>query len=103
LVELSIAFHIRWRGLRASLLELVFTDAHVKRFYRAQRRKQLEVMARLRARIGVAPCRRERDAVHLYTTERTFDAIAQGEVQALGLDRELVVQALVERVAALLQ
>jgi len=103
LVELSIAFHIKWRGLRASLVELVFTDAQVERFYRAQRRKQLDLMARLRSRIGVPPRPPEEDAVHLYTTERTFDAIAHGEIQALGLDRERIVQALVERVAALLK
>ena len=30
LVELQLDFHTRWRGLRASLLELVFTDAVVK-------------------------------------------------------------------------
>ena len=102
LVELSIEFHTKWRGLRASLLELVFTDAHVRRFYRTQRRKQLDLMARLRVEIGASPRSREEDAVHLYTTERTFDAIANGEIEALGLDRELVIRALVERVAALL-
>jgi hypothetical protein len=60
----------------------------VRRFYRAQRRKQLDTMAALRARIGVCPRRREGGAIHLYTTEPTFDAIAQGEIQALGLPRE---------------
>ena len=103
LVKLSIAFHVKWRGLRASLLELVFTDAQVRRYYRTQRRKQLDLMARLRAGMGLPPRPREEDAVHLYTTERTFDAIAQGEIQALGLNRELVVEALVQKVAALLK
>lgn len=103
LVDLSVEFHVKWRGLRASLLELVFTDEKVRRFYRAQRRKQLDTMAALRRRIGVRPRRPEDDAIHLYTTERTFDAIAQGEIQALGLSRELVIRALVEKVAALLK
>jgi AcrR family transcriptional regulator len=103
LVNLSVEFHGKWRGLRASLLELVFSDGKVRRFYRAQRRKQLDTMAALRGRIAVRPRRREDDAIHLYTTERTFDAIAQGEIQALGLSRELVIQALIDRVAALLK
>src|SRR6185436_13894580 len=34
LVSLTLDFHTRWRGLRASLLELVFSDAEVRRFYR---------------------------------------------------------------------
>src|SRR5579864_6545737 len=38
LVELAIDFHTKWRGLRASLIELVFTDEEVRRFYRSQRR-----------------------------------------------------------------
>src|ERR1700753_3504613 len=37
LVKLSIDFHTKWRGLRASLIELVFTDEEVRRFYRSQR------------------------------------------------------------------
>src|ERR1700679_942701 len=97
LVQLSIDFHTKWRGLRASLLELVFTDEEVRRFYRSQRRRQLEVIAQLRHRLGIPPGRREDDALHLFTTERTYDAIGQGELQALGLDREIVIEAMVEK------
>ena len=102
LVKLSIDFHTRWRGLRASLIELVFTDEEVRRFYRSQRRRQLDVIAQLRHRLGLPPGRREDDAILLFTTERTYDAIGQGELQALGLDRDIVVEAMVEKVLALL-
>ncbi len=102
LVALTVDFHTRWRGLRASLLELVFADARVKRFYRHQRRRQLDLMARIRSEIGAPPRRREDDAIHLFTMERTGDAIAQGELQDLGLDGEAVIEALVKKVAALL-
>ena len=102
LVKLSIDFHTRWRGLRASLIELVFTDEEVRRFYRSQRRRQLDVIAQLRRRLGIPPGRREDDAILLFTTERTYDAIGQGELQALGLDRDIVVEAMVEKVLALL-
>ena len=102
LVSTAIDFHTRWRGLRASLLQLVFSDQTVRRFYRAQRRRQLDVMAELRARIGGRPHRREEDAIHLFTTERTYDAIANGEVEALGLDRAALVKSMVRRVLAVL-
>jgi len=102
LVELSIDFHTKWRGLRASLTELVLTDAEVRHFYRKQRRRQLDIIAKLRSHLGIPAGRREADAIHLFTTERVFDAIAQGELRALGLDRGIVVEAMVEKVRSLL-
>ena len=96
LVASAILFHTRWRGLRVSLHQLVFTDTEVRRFYRAQRRRQLDIMARLRASIGKRPRRREDDAIHLYMTERTYDALAHGETRELGLDRKAVIEALVK-------
>jgi AcrR family transcriptional regulator len=102
LVALTVDFHTRWKGLRASLIELVFTDAKVRRFYRNQRKRQLDLMARIRGEIGARHGRREDDAIHLFTMERTADAIAQGELRDLGLDRDTVVKALVEKVAGLL-
>jgi AcrR family transcriptional regulator len=102
LVALTVDFHTRWRGLRVSLMELVFTDAKVRRFYREQRKRQLDLMATIRSRIGAPRQRREEDAIHLFTMERTGDAIAQGELRDLRLDREVVIEALVKKVAALL-
>jgi AcrR family transcriptional regulator len=102
LVELAIDFHTKWRGLRAALIELVFTDGEVRRFYRAQRRRQLDLIVQIRQRLGMAPGRREDDAIHLFTTERTYDAIGQGEIQALGLDREVVIDSMVANVLAMI-
>jgi AcrR family transcriptional regulator len=103
LVALTIDFHTRWRGLRAALLELVFTDAQVRRFYRSQRKRQLDIMAGIRREIGASPRRRrEDDAIHLFTMERTCDAIAQGELPNLGLNRSVMIAALVKKVADLL-
>ncbi len=59
-------------------------------------------MAELRAKIGAPPGRREDDAIHLFTTERTFDAIAQGELRDLGLDRRVVLEAVVQKVVSVL-
>lgn len=100
LVDLSVDFHTRWRGLRSSLLELVFTDADVRLFYRT-RRRQLDTMAELRAKIGAPRRRREDDAIPLFTTERTFDAIAQGELRDLGLERGKVLEAMRQKVVSI--
>lgn len=102
LVALSIDFHTRWRGLRASLRELVFADATVRRFHRMQRRRQLDLMAKLRKRRQTPPHRREEDIIHLFTTERTYDAIAQGELRELGLSRKFVIDAMVQNVISVL-
>lgn len=73
-------------------MELVFTDAEVRRFYRNQHRRQLSVIAQLRQRREIKERTREDDAIHLFTTERVNEAIAQGELQTLGLNRDAVVE-----------
>jgi AcrR family transcriptional regulator len=103
LVDLTVGFHTKWRGLRSSLLLLVSSDTDVRRFYYAQRRNQLDLMARLRARFGTAKRTREQDALHLYLTERVFDAVGQGEIKALGLDQDAVLEVMVERTRTLLK
>jgi AcrR family transcriptional regulator len=103
LVELGIRFHMQWRGLRSSLVELVFTDREVRAVYRAQRRRQLGIMAELRKRIGARPQRREDDAILLFTTERTYDAVAHGELGDLGLDRQVFIENLVKKMIAALE
>jgi len=75
--------HRAWRGLRASLRALVATDATARSFYRAQRRRQLTRLAALRAPRGGAHT--VDDALLLFTLERTCDAIADGELQELGI------------------
>ena len=60
-------------------------------------------MSGLRQRLGLPQRTREQDAIHLFLTERVFDALGQGEIQALGLDRKVVVEFIVERVLTLLR
>jgi AcrR family transcriptional regulator len=103
LVELSIEFHTKWCGLRASLMELVFSDPEARKFFRKQRQRQLDLMEELRLRFALPSRTREQDAIHLYTTERVFDAIGQGEIQYLGLNKYMVVQSMIERVQAMLK
>ena len=50
-----------------------------------------------------APVRsREDDAIYLFTSERTFDAFAQDELRELGLDRKMVIEAMVQKVLSML-
>ena len=103
LVDVSIMFHTEWRGLRASLMELVFSDPEARKFFRAQRRRQLDLIVELRIRFALPARTSEQDAIHLYMTERVFDAIGQGEIQSLGLDKGAVVESMVQRVQELLE
>jgi AcrR family transcriptional regulator len=103
IVELCVKFHTEWRGLRASLIELIFSDAEARKFFRKQRRRQLDSIAQLRNRLSLPPRTREQDAIHLFTTERVYDAIGQGEIDALGLDEIAIVESMIERVHALLK
>lgn len=89
IVDLVLAHHRRWRGLRASLRALVATDPVARRFHRAQRRRQLTILAGLRPG-AEASARRVDDAILLFTLERTLDAVAEGELAALGLPLEPV-------------
>jgi AcrR family transcriptional regulator len=103
LVVMFIDVHTRWRGLLASLRRLAVTDATVRRFHRRQRTRQLQWMAEQRAERHVRPRSREQDLVHLWTTERTFDGVAQGELQDLGgLNRDLVIEAMTDTTVAAL-
>ncbi len=103
LVELNIRFHTEWRGLRASLMELVFSDPEARKFFRKQKRRQLELILELRSRFALPAQTSEQDAILLWTTERVFDAIGQGEIQSLGLDNDVVVESMVEKVRAFLR
>jgi AcrR family transcriptional regulator len=100
IVELTLGLHIRWRGLRASMHALAAADPVVRRFHRAQRLRQLELLAELRSRGGVSPRAAAEDAVLLFTLERTCDAIALGETRDLGLDREALLTELRARLQA---
>ncbi len=99
IVAFTVRLHTRWRGLRAALAALVASDALARRFHRAQRRRQLAMMADLRARRGARPRAEEEDAVLLFTLEQVCDAIAAGEVRDLALEREATLRVLQVQVA----
>jgi len=100
LVDAIIAMHRRWRGLRASLRALVAEDPAARAFYRAQRRRQLELLARMSAPRGGAAAPRAEHAVLLYAIERVSDAVADGELREVGVRVDDVLSALRELILA---
>jgi len=103
IVAFVLEHHRRWKGLRASLRALVAIDPVVRRFHRAQRRRQLELLAGMRrGRARDEAAARVDDAVMLFTLERTLDAVAEGETADLGLDEETVIARLCAVVRAAL-
>jgi AcrR family transcriptional regulator len=99
IVALVLRHHVRWRGLRRSLAARIGEDAEVRRFHREQRRRQLALLAGIRARAQVPPRSAEEDAVLLFTLERVCDAIANGEVRDLALRRVRVLAELRRSIA----
>jgi len=92
-----VAHHRRFRGFRASLRALVATDPTVRRFHRAQRRRQLRLLGATRP-----AARRADGALLVLLVERVCDAIADGELPSLGLSEVAARAHLTERIAAFL-
>jgi AcrR family transcriptional regulator len=100
IVATVLELHRRWHGFRASLRALAVSDPAVRRAWRAQRERQLELMVELRATHGGAPRTREEDAMLLMTMERVCDAVADGEARELGLVEERVIAQLRKKIVA---
>ena len=104
IVALVLEHHRRWKGLRASLRALVATDPVVRRFHRAQRTRQLDLLAGMRRKPrATSAAARVDDALMLFALERTLDAVAEGETEALGLDEATVMKRLRSMVAGSLE
>jgi hypothetical protein len=84
-------------------MELVFSDPEVRRFFRKQRRRQLDHIVELRSRFALPPQTSEQDAIFMCLTERVYDAIGQGKIQSLGLDQAAVIDSMVEKVHTFLE
>jgi AcrR family transcriptional regulator len=89
IVDFVLGHHRRWRGLRAAIRSLVATDPVVRRVHRANRRRQL-------ARMGDGA----EAALLLLEVERVADAVADGELAALGVSRGAARAHLIARVMA---
>lgn len=92
-----IAQHREWSGFRASLRSLVVLEPAVRAAHRASRRRQLAWMERL----GLHG--RAENAALLLAVERIADAIADGELSALGVSEAEARAELVRYIAARLE
>lgn len=91
--EHVIAQHREWSGFRASLRALVVLEPDIRRAHRASRGRQLAMMERL----GLHG--RAENAVLLLAVERMADAIADGELESLGVSEEEARAQLVAHIA----
>jgi AcrR family transcriptional regulator len=94
LLDFLLRYHRRWRGFRASMRALIATDPVVRRHHRRQRSRQLGLLRDLRRRRSLPERSAEEDALLLFTLERTLDALAEGEVDDLGLSSSVMLDLL---------
>ena len=83
--------HRRWKIFRASLRALSATDAVVHRERIKQRKRQIAHAAALLRDGGVTGVSRERIYGLLLTLEIICDAIADGDVKALGIAEKAMI------------
>jgi AcrR family transcriptional regulator len=93
-VEVVLAMHRDWRGLRAGLRALVAADETVRKFQRAQRKRQLGLLEAFRTRHHTAARSRAEDTLLLLAMERAADALADGEIDALEVSESSLKSAL---------
>jgi AcrR family transcriptional regulator len=83
LAHVVLDHHRSYAGFRASLRALIVTDDKVRKFVLEQRAGQLEMLALLRARRGLAKKTRGEDWALLLLMERVCDSIASDEAREL--------------------
>jgi len=92
--EVILKHHRQRIGLRHSLRVLAVTDPDVRRQRREEQRRQLELMADLvEQALGARPTP-ERCFLAMLAVERTCDAIADGDADALDLSETVLLQEL---------
>jgi hypothetical protein len=89
LLSLVLQHHAAWQGLRVSFFSLL-NERPIRKVYRKQRSSQLAMLKSMRMKNKMRAHRVEDDAILMFTLERVCDAIAQGDVTDLGLNRELL-------------
>lgn len=102
LVDGLMAHHKKWRTFRGSLRALQAQDAEVRRTLRGTRKRQLELLAHLRQRLGKKRRNPEDELLLLLTLERACDALAEGELDDAGAGKQRFLKLLLERAQAFL-
>lgn len=92
--------HRRWVGFRRSLRALAATDPIVQAFRISQRQAQLDFMTELLTRRGGKRPSPSRCLLTLLCFERVCDAVADGEVAALGIAENALLRGLEDELRA---
>jgi AcrR family transcriptional regulator len=102
IVEAHSAHHRRWTRFRLSMQALVASDPEARSFHFKVRAQQLARMRVLLASAG-APERRDGDLLYSFLSiERTLNALTDGDLEALGIEREEIVPRIESEIVFLL-
>ena len=97
MIETVVRHHRAWANFRAHLRALVATDSTVRAHHRAARARQVDRTVTL---LGGT---RSEAVMLLLTVERVADALTDGEARALGLDEDIAIAVLTDRLYGALQ
>jgi len=90
--------HRRWKTFRASLRALYAVDPHVREVRLAQRRRQVDALIKLSRDIGREPPGKACLYADLLGIEMICDAIADGDIKAVGIRESEMFQVLLEKI-----
>jgi AcrR family transcriptional regulator len=94
IVRLVLDHHRSYAGIRASLRALIVLDDQVRKFVLEQRARQLEMLANLRIKKGMAKKTRGEDWALLLLMERVCDSIGSDESHELDVKESELVRVL---------
>ncbi len=87
--------HRRWRTFRANLRALAALEPRVREAQNRRRRHQIEWLKDLAEKLGWPPPSTSKCTLAVLALERVLDAIAEGDVVELGVDRKELKQTIV--------
>jgi AcrR family transcriptional regulator len=98
LAKTIVEHHRRWKTFRASLRALYAIDDEVRRERLVQRTRQVDLMIKLMRDAGREPLNRARIYANLLTVEMICDAIADGDIKAMGIRETDMFQVLLDNI-----
>lgn len=98
LAKTVLEHHRRWKTFRASLRALYAIDEHVRKERLTQRVRQIDLVIRLAKEAGRTPASRAEIYADLLAVEMICDAIADGDIKALGIRETEMVKVLVDAI-----
>ena len=98
LAKTILEHHRRWKTFRASLRALYAIDEDVRKARLVQRMRQVDLMIKLARDAGREPLSKARVYANLLTVEMICDAIADGDIKAMGIRESEMFQVLLDNI-----